>query len=126
MPSGSTATAPPAGYVVMVSFDGFRYDYLDRGLTPVLDSLARAGVRADGLIPVMPTKTFPNHYAIATGMYSAEHRLAANTFLDALAHHRHQSRFHPVQAALAAARRLHDHKHVMAISARRAPHAGST
>ena len=82
MPSGSTATAPPAGYVVMVSFDGFRYDYLDRGLTPVLDSLARAGVRADGLIPVMPTKTFPNHYAIATGMYSADHRLTANTFRD--------------------------------------------
>ena len=87
VPSADTtrgeAPPSPAGYVIMVSFDGFRYDYLDRGLTPVLDSLARAGVRADGLIPVMPTKTFPNHYAIATGMYSAEHRLAANTFLDA-------------------------------------------
>jgi predicted AlkP superfamily pyrophosphatase or phosphodiesterase len=65
-----------------VSFDGFRFDYLDRGLTPVLDSLARAGVRADGLIPVMPTKTFPNHYAIATGMYSSQHRLVANVFRD--------------------------------------------
>ena len=47
----------PAGYVVMVSFDGFRHDYLDRGLTPVLDSLARAGTRADGLVPVMPRPT---------------------------------------------------------------------
>ncbi|HSK19524.1 MAG TPA: ectonucleotide pyrophosphatase/phosphodiesterase [Longimicrobiales bacterium] len=82
VPSIGSATPPPAGYVVMVSFDGFRYDYLDRGLTPVLDSLARTGVRADGLLPVMPTKTFPNHYAIATGMYSEEHRLTANTFRD--------------------------------------------
>jgi predicted AlkP superfamily pyrophosphatase or phosphodiesterase len=74
--------APPAAYVILVSFDGFRFDYLDRGVTPVLDSLAREGVRADGLIPVMPTKTFPNHYSIATGMYSSEHRLVANVFRD--------------------------------------------
>lgn len=74
--------AAPAGYVILVSFDGFRHDYVDRGLTPVLDSLANAGLRADGLIPVMPTKTFPNHYSIATGMYAAEHRLVANVFND--------------------------------------------
>ena len=75
--------APPASYVVLVSFDGFRHDYVDRGISPVMDSLARAGVRADGLIPVMPTKTFPNHYSIATGMYASEHRLVANVFRDA-------------------------------------------
>jgi hypothetical protein len=79
-PVGPPAAA--AGYVILVSFDGFRHDYLDRGLTPVLDSLARTGLRADGLIPVMPTKTFPNHYAIATGMYAGQHRLVANVFRD--------------------------------------------
>lgn len=73
----------PAGrYLVLVSFDGFRHDYLDRGLTPTLDSLARAGIRARGLIPVQPSKTFPNHYAIATGLYAGEHGIVANTFYD--------------------------------------------
>ena len=75
-------TAPADRYVVLVSFDGFRHDYLDRGLTPTLDSLAAAGIRANGLIPIMPTKTFPNHYAIATGQYAGEHGIVANTFQD--------------------------------------------
>lgn len=70
-------------YVVLVSFDGFRSDYLDRGLTPVLDSLAGAGVRADSMLPVQPAKTFPNHYTIATGLYPGEHGIVANTFYDA-------------------------------------------
>src|SRR5690606_35473974 len=65
------STSPPGPptedrYLVMISFDGFRADYLDRGITPTLDSLARAGIRADSLIPTQPTKTFPNHYSIAT------------------------------------------------------------
>lgn len=84
--SATACTAPvrPAAdrYVVLVSFDGFRHDYLDRGVTPTIDSLAAAGIRADGLIPIMPTKTFPNHYAIATGMYADEHGLVANVFRD--------------------------------------------
>ncbi|MGH7444772.1 MAG: ectonucleotide pyrophosphatase/phosphodiesterase [Longimicrobiales bacterium] len=83
--AGSNRAATPASaerYVVLVSFDGFRHDYLDRGLTPTLDSLARAGVRTRGLIPVQPSKTFPNHYAIATGLYAAEHGIVANTFYD--------------------------------------------
>lgn len=84
--SSTACTAPerpPADrYVVLVSFDGFRHDYLDRDVTPTLDSLAGAGIRADGLIPVMPTKTFPNHYAIATGMYAGDHGIVANTFRD--------------------------------------------
>jgi hypothetical protein len=62
--------APPAAdrgreTVVLVSLDGFRWDYLDRGLTPNLSRLAREGVRAAALVPVFPTKTFPNHYTIA-------------------------------------------------------------
>lgn len=81
------STSPPGPptedrYLVMISFDGFRADYLDRGITPTLDSLARAGIRADSLIPTQPTKTFPNHYSIATGLYPGEHGLVANTFYD--------------------------------------------
>lgn len=69
-------------YVIMISFDGFRHDYVDRVETPNFDRIARAGVRADGLIPIFPSKTFPNHYAIATGMYAENHGLIDNSFWD--------------------------------------------
>src|SRR5690554_7046622 len=69
-------------YVVLVSFDGFRYDYLDRHPTPNFDRVAQAGVRADGLVPAFPTLTFPNHYTIATGMYPGHHGLLGNTIYD--------------------------------------------
>ncbi len=64
----------------MVSFDGFRYDYLDRYDVPNFDRLAGRGVRADAMIPVFPSKTFPNHYSIATGMYAEKHGLVDNNF----------------------------------------------
>jgi predicted AlkP superfamily pyrophosphatase or phosphodiesterase len=66
--------------VVLVSLDGFRWDYLDRGLTPNLSRLAREGVRAEAMVPVFPTKTFPNHYTIVTGRYPAGHGIVGNTF----------------------------------------------
>ena len=68
--------------VILVSFDGFRHDYLDRYPTPNFDRVAAAGVRADGLIPSFPTLTFPNHYSIATGQYPARHGLVGNTMYD--------------------------------------------
>jgi predicted AlkP superfamily pyrophosphatase or phosphodiesterase len=68
--------------VVLVSFDGFHPDYLDRYPTPNFDRVAAAGVRADALIPSFPTLTFPNHYTIATGMYPGSHGLVGNTIYD--------------------------------------------
>ena len=68
-------------YVVLVSFDGFRHDYLDRFETPSFDQLADSGVIADALIPVFPTLTFPTHYSIATGMYPAHHGRYGTTTL---------------------------------------------
>lgn len=68
--------------VILISFDGFRYDYLDRGITPNFDRLISRGVRADALIPVFPTKTYTNHYSVATGMYGGRHGLVANDFYD--------------------------------------------
>jgi predicted AlkP superfamily pyrophosphatase or phosphodiesterase len=64
--------------VLLVSIDGFRWDYLDRGLTPNLSRLAGEGVRAEALIPVFPTKTYPNHYTIVTGRYPAKHGIIGN------------------------------------------------
>jgi len=69
-------------YVVLVSFDGFRYDYPDYAETPNFDRLAREGVKANSLRPIFLTKTFPNHYAIATGMYAENHGIVSNEFRD--------------------------------------------
>ncbi|MBI4545616.1 MAG: alkaline phosphatase family protein, partial [Gemmatimonadetes bacterium] len=69
-------------YVIMVSFDGFRHDYLDRFELPNFRRVAQAGTRADALIPVFPAKTFPNHYSIATGLYPERHGLVGNEFYD--------------------------------------------
>jgi alkaline phosphatase D len=67
-------------YVVMVSLDGFRWDYDSIYGTPVLDDIAKKGVMAERLIPSFPTKTFPNHYAIATGLYPDHNGLVNNSF----------------------------------------------
>lgn len=69
-------------YLILVSIDGFRWDYMDRYPTPNLDRIADAGSKAERLVPVFPTLTFPNHYSIATGLYPAHHGLVANDFLD--------------------------------------------
>ena len=68
--------------VILISLDGFRWDYLDRYDAPTLDSLASEGVRAERLIPVFPTKTFPNHYSIVTGLYAEHHGIISNTMYD--------------------------------------------
>lgn len=67
-------------YVVLVSFDGFRWDYTDLYDTPGFDALEQEGVKAERLISSFPTKTFPNHYTIATGLYPGHHGLVNNTF----------------------------------------------
>ncbi|HWR74617.1 MAG TPA: ectonucleotide pyrophosphatase/phosphodiesterase [Bacteroidales bacterium] len=69
-----------APYVVMVSLDAFRWDYDSIYGTPVLDDIADKGVMAVRLIPSFPTKTFPNHYSIATGLYPDHHGIVNNSF----------------------------------------------
>lgn len=69
-------------YVLLISIDGFAARYWGRTATPALDRVAREGVRAEALIPIFPTKTFPNHYAIATGMYADQHGIVGNSFYD--------------------------------------------
>ena len=74
------ATAPPS--LILVSFDGFRWDFMDRVPTPALDRIAAAGVRAQRLIPSFPTKTFPNHYTVVTGLYPEHHGIVSNNIRD--------------------------------------------
>ena len=67
-------------YLILISIDGFRWDYQDLYETPAMDRIAENGVRADALVPVFPTLTFPNNYSIATGLYPANHGLVGNSF----------------------------------------------
>ncbi|MDC6387836.1 ectonucleotide pyrophosphatase/phosphodiesterase [Maribacter sp. PR1] len=67
-------------YVILVSLDGFRWDYVERFNPPFLTRFIEKGVRAESLIPSFPSKTFPNHYTIATGMYPEKHGLIGNRF----------------------------------------------
>lgn len=69
-------------YVLLVSYDGFRPDYLDHFETPAFDRLIRTGVVANGLISVFPSLTFPGHYSIATGLYPEHHGIVGNRFHD--------------------------------------------
>lgn len=66
--------------LVVLSLDGFRWDYAAHTHTPNLDKIATVGVRAESLIPVFPTGTFANHYSMATGLYPDHHGIVANRF----------------------------------------------
>lgn len=66
---------------ILISIDGFRADYLERGLTPNLSALAARGVTAP-MQPSFPTKTFPNHYTIVTGLRPDRHGIVSNNMLD--------------------------------------------
>ncbi|NPV11011.1 MAG: alkaline phosphatase family protein [Ignavibacteria bacterium] len=67
-------------YVILISMDGFRWDYIYRGITPNLNKLKDEGVHALSLRPSFPSKTFPNHYSIITGMYPENHGIIFNSF----------------------------------------------
>ncbi len=73
------ADRPPI--TLLVSIDGFRADYLQRGLTPALGALAAGGVTGP-MRPSFPTKTYPNHYAIVTGLRPDRNGIVANRFED--------------------------------------------
>lgn len=76
------AAIPERPLLILVSIDGFRPDYLERGLTPQLGAIAAAGVRAEAMRPSFPSQTFPNHYSIITGLVPDHHGVVNNTMLD--------------------------------------------
>jgi len=73
---------PQRAILVLISIDGFRYDYVDKFKPPTLLRLAAEGVQAEGLIPQFPSKTFPNHYTIVTGLTLAHHGIISNNMRD--------------------------------------------
>ena len=71
-------------YVILVSLDGFRYDYPVKYGAPHLLALAKEGASApDGMLPSYPSLTFPNHFTIVTGLYPEHHGIVGNVFFDA-------------------------------------------
>ena len=69
-------------YVILISADGFRYDYADKYQAKNLLRLRKQGAAATSMIPSYPSVTFPNHYSIATGLYPSHHGLVYNQFYD--------------------------------------------
>ena len=79
----NSAAAQKAHYVVLVSLDGFRWDYAKRDGAVHLLALGKKGVWApEGMMPSFPSLTFPNHFTIVTGLYPEHHGLVANSFYD--------------------------------------------
>lgn len=76
---GQVTDSPP---LILLSMDGFRWDYLDRVETPNLDRLIARGVRAESLIPPFPSRTFPSHYTIVTGLHVGHHGILSNIIRD--------------------------------------------
>ncbi len=79
----NSAQAQAQHYVVLVSLDGFRWDYAKRDGAKHLLAIGKEGVWApEGMLPSYPSLTFPNHFTIVTGLYPEHHGLVANGFLD--------------------------------------------
>ncbi len=76
------AQAAEKPYVILVSLDGFRYDYADRYKTKNILAVRDQGASAE-MIPSFPSVTFPNHISIATGLYPEHHGIVGNDFFDA-------------------------------------------
>ena len=68
--------------VILISIDGFRADYFEKYSPPTLNGIATDGVRAKWMTPSFPSKTFPNHYTVATGLYPAHHGIVENNVWD--------------------------------------------
>ncbi|KAH8114406.1 Phosphodiest-domain-containing protein [Phellopilus nigrolimitatus] len=64
--------------VLIVSIDGLRADYLDRGLTPHLLDISKKGLRAKFMKPIFP----PSSHFNRTGLYAESHGIVANNFWD--------------------------------------------
>lgn len=78
----NSAEAISKPYVILISADGFRYDYAKKYNAKNLLKLAENGVTAKAMIPSFPTITFPNHWSLITGLFPAHHGLIDNFFYD--------------------------------------------
>lgn len=78
----SNGTALFAPTTILISLDGFRADFLKRGITPRLNAFVEEGISPVYMMPSFPSVTFPNHYTLVTGLYPESHGIVGNTFWD--------------------------------------------
>ena len=67
---------------ILISLDGFRADFLNRGLTPAMNAFIASGVSPRYMTPSFPSVTFPNHFTLVTGLYPESHGIVGNQFWD--------------------------------------------
>jgi predicted AlkP superfamily pyrophosphatase or phosphodiesterase len=79
--AAAVADKARAPVTILISIDGFRADYLDRGETPVLSRLAAGGVHA-AMRPSFPSVTFPNHWTLVTGRVPDHNGIVGNKMKD--------------------------------------------
>ncbi|MCF7500187.1 ectonucleotide pyrophosphatase/phosphodiesterase [Pseudoalteromonas sp. L1] len=80
--SSAVVKATEEQSVVLISIDGFRWDYIEKHDAKNLKIISEQGVRATKMRPVYPTKTFPNHLSIITGLLPVNHGIVDNRFCD--------------------------------------------
>ncbi|KAK9877191.1 hypothetical protein WA026_016939 [Henosepilachna vigintioctopunctata] len=68
--------------LIVVSYDAFRYNFFENHRLLSMEQLRKHGTYADYLTNVFPTKTFPNHHSIATGLHPEKHGVIGNSFWD--------------------------------------------
>ena len=90
--ASNSLAAQNGPYVIFVSIDGFRYDYLDLFRPENLIKMGSDGVRAQSLQPIYPSKTFPNHYTLVTGLSPEKHGIVSNDFYDPVRKNRYSLR----------------------------------
>ncbi|KAI9677995.1 MAG: hypothetical protein M1817_005939 [Caeruleum heppii] len=78
----SNGTSLFAPTTILISLDGFRADFLQRDLTPTLNSFIAQGISPKYMLPSFPSLTFPNHFTLVTGLYPESHGVVGNTFWD--------------------------------------------
>jgi predicted AlkP superfamily pyrophosphatase or phosphodiesterase len=80
--AGCSPKQQESSKVLLISIDGFINEYAERNNTPNLDRIMSEGVVAEYMVPVFPTKTFPNHWTLVTGLYVENHGIITNNFYD--------------------------------------------
>jgi len=68
--------------LLLISADGFRWDYLNRIPTPNIRRMAATGARAEQVVNCFTTKTYPNHWSLVTGVYEETHGIVNNNMYD--------------------------------------------
>lgn len=81
LPAAAQAKEGERPVTILISIDGFRPDYLERGITPNLNALKDQGT-GGAMRPSFPTKTFPNHFTLVTGLRPDHHGIVANSMID--------------------------------------------